>query len=255
MKTVEIGKHKVEFYDTIEDMPVERFHRLNRYLLVESGIGSSVEAVDQRLSQTIAFLKVGDRDSAIQELENLRQSVFLVCEGISPKDRAFAAIVSKIDGIPMQDMSEDGLDEVLRRLPELTIKELSQTIAEVKKKIEDEVELYFPSLFDNTSSIDYYNKLKQIALLRIEAVLTEIDNLANISKIALDIQTYTKPKNYIGTKGAEVQYDKQYEQMCLTISSELHSNAKQMTVKEFYTAHEYLIERSREMEKARKKNK
>ena len=51
MKTVKIGKHTVELYDTIEELPVIRFHKYQKYLLVDSGIGSTIEDFDKHIEK------------------------------------------------------------------------------------------------------------------------------------------------------------------------------------------------------------
>ena len=56
---------------------------------------------------------------------------------------------------------------------------------------------------------------------------------------------YAKPQSFTGKDNAEIAYDKQYEKMCLTLSRELNCNAKDMTVMEYYTAFEYLKEKSK----------
>ena len=44
MRTTQIGKYKVEIYDAIEDLPMQRFHKYNKMLLVDAGIGSPKDA-------------------------------------------------------------------------------------------------------------------------------------------------------------------------------------------------------------------
>ena len=48
MVKAKIGKHEVEIYDTIEELPMVRFHKYQKLLLIDAGIGSDITAFDQR---------------------------------------------------------------------------------------------------------------------------------------------------------------------------------------------------------------
>jgi len=112
MVVAKIGKHTVEYYDTIEELPVARFHKYQKLLLIDAGIGADIAAFDNRIERARRFIADGKADKAQQELENLRQCVFLVQSGISPKDRAFAALVTKIDGNDCTDISDAALEKL-----------------------------------------------------------------------------------------------------------------------------------------------
>ena len=71
MKTVKIGKHTVELYDTIEELPVTRFHKYQKCLLVDCGIGSTIEDFDKHIEKARRFLMLNDPANAQKELENL----------------------------------------------------------------------------------------------------------------------------------------------------------------------------------------
>ena len=50
-----------------------------------------------------------------------------------------------------------------------------------------------------------------------------------------------------------MQYDKQFENMCLIISKELNANAKQMTVLEYYNAFEFVKDMQKQKQQKSKK--
>ena len=78
MKTVKIGKHNVELYDTIEELPITRFHKYQKYLLVDSGIGSTIEDFDKHIEKARRFLILNDPANAQKELENLQHLLTLI---------------------------------------------------------------------------------------------------------------------------------------------------------------------------------
>ncbi len=134
MRTVKIGKHTVEMYDTIDELPIVRFHKYQKMLLIDAGIGADIAAFDQRIERVRRFLAAGQADKAGQELENLRQCVYFIQTGVCPKHRAFAALVTKIDGQRFEDVSDDSLNAILEKLNDTSEKELAAQLDAVKKK-------------------------------------------------------------------------------------------------------------------------
>ena len=134
MVTVKIGKHTVEMYDAIDELPIVRFHKYQKLLLIDAGIGSDIAAFDQRTEKVRRFLMDGKPEQAAKELSNLRQCVWMIQTGISPKNRAFAALVSKIDGKEYTDITDDVVESILDVLKDAPIKELTAQLEAVKKK-------------------------------------------------------------------------------------------------------------------------
>ena len=64
------------------------------------------------------------------------------------------------------------------------------------------------------------------------------DRRAEIERITTDMLLYNKPQSFNGSDSMEIQYDKQFENMCLTISQHLHTDPKRYTVLEYYNAFE-----------------
>ena len=135
MVTEKIGRHTVEFYDTIDALPIVRFHKYQKLLLVDAGIGSDIAAFDQHIERTRRFLMSGKSEQAQQELENMRQCVFLIQSGVNPRHRAFAALVTKIDGQECNDIGDDALAAVTEKLNDVPETELTARLEAVKKKL------------------------------------------------------------------------------------------------------------------------
>ena len=252
MVTVKIGRHTVEHYDAIDNLPVVRFHKYQKLLLVDSGIGADIAALDQRLEKTRRFLMAGKPDKAQQELENLRQSVWLIQNGINPQHRAFAALVTKIDGKECSDLSDDALERVTELLNDVPVKELTARLDAVKKKIDGELMLYFPKLFNDSTVKEYYDLLKARTMAVLQNIIkgvAEPDKGAEIERLTTELITYSQPKIFAGPESVEIQFDRQFENLCLLLSEQLHIQPKAYTVLEFYNAFDFLQERSREAQK------
>lgn len=136
MRTIEIGKHKVEVFDSAEMMPMKRYQRFNKFLMIDNEVGSDFADFNKRSSKAIELLKKGLLDEAVKELDNRRQMVYNAFMGYSPKGRAMAIMVHSIDGEVFTDYSKGGLDKVIDRLDEIgfTYALTDETVRDVKKK-------------------------------------------------------------------------------------------------------------------------
>ena len=258
MVTAKIGKHTVEFYDTIEELPIVRFHKYQKLLLVDAGIGSDIAAFDQRIEKTRRFLMAGKPEQAQQELENMRQCVFLIQSGVNPKHRAFAALVTKIDGQDCTDIGDDSLAAITEKLNDVPESELTAQLEAVKKKIDGELTLYFPSLFNDSDVKEYYDILRKRTLEILNGIVAGVDDPAGaeiVDKLTTALITYSNPKLFTGSDGVEIQFDRQFENLCLVLSEQLHVEPKKYSVLEFYNAFDFVKERAKQAERAQKRPK
>ncbi len=256
MVTVKIGTHTVEIYDTIDELPIVRFHKYQKMLLIDAGIGSDIAGFDQRIEKVRRHLMAGENDKASQELENLRQCVYLIQNGTSPKHRAFACLVSKIDGDECTDMSDDALSAVLEKLNDVPEKDIAAQMEAAKKKIDGELMLYFPGIFNDSSVKEYYDILRRRTLEILNNIIAgekEPDKTDAVDKLTTALITYSHPKVFTGPDGVEVQFDRQFENLCLVLSEQLHVEPKKYTVLEFYNAFDFVKERARQAERANKR--
>ena len=241
MKKILIGNKTVEIYDAIEELPITRFHKYNKMLLIDSGIGSDLSDFDNHIERAIRFCKVNP-DITAKELENLRQNVYFVQSELSPKMLAFCVLIKSIDGKQCNDISDDALAELQKELSELPIKELTAQLEAVKKKIDEELQLYYPGQFDDAAVKEYFDQLKRRALLMLESIITgdNEDKRKEIEELTTALITYTRPMDFNGSNSIEIEYDKQFENMCLLLSQKLNVDPKKFTVLEYYNAFEYI---------------
>jgi hypothetical protein len=240
MKTTTISKHTVEYYDSIDDLPIVRFHKYNKMLLVDAGLGSDLTDIDSHVERAIAFIKTKKPDQAIGELLNLRKNVFFVQMNLSPKHLAFAALVYSIDGKVCNDLSDDGLKKVVETLSGTTKREMADIIEESKKKIDSELVAYFPAMFDNAEIKEYYTLMKKRIVATLDGIIngdyTEADRLTN------EFITFANPPDFDTAENVEIKCDKNFERMCLMISQHLNTDAKKLSTLAFYNAFDYLRE-------------
>jgi len=252
MKTANIGKHIVEYYDAIEDLPIVRFHKYNKMLLIDAGLGSDITDFDAHIEKAVAFIQSGDKDNATNELNNLRKAVYFIQNGLSPKYLAFAALVSKIDGKETDDLSDDGLRSVVDTLADTTQKQAVSELDSAKKKIDEELRTYFPAMFDNADEKEFYNMLKARTVATLQNIIENKpqSEWQNVERLTRELLIFAKPPVFDGSESVEIVADKQFERMCLMLAQHLNVDARKYSVLAFYNAFEYL----KEMLKKQRKN-
>ena len=254
MKEVKLNGHKVELYGSIEELPMVRFHKYNKCLLVDAGIGSDLTAFDGHIERVVRYIRADKREEAAKEMENLRQNIYLVLQEMSPNHLAFACLVARIDGKEQDDISDEGLQRVIALLGNTTTEDVTANFEAVKKKIDDELLLYYPAIFDDASSKEYYDLMKQRTRAVLDCILNgdTKENAERVEQLTDQMVTFTKPKNFTGSGSLEIEHDKRFEDMCLLISQNLHTDAKKMTVLEFYNAYQFLEEQNKRQKRQNK---
>ena len=253
MREVKIGKHRLKIYDAIEELPIVRYHKFNKFVLIDAHIGSSIQEFDMHLEKTSRYIANGKLDLAGKELQNLRQNVFFIQNELSPQLMSLAVLVYSIDDKEVGPPTDENLAGVTKFFEGLSVKEFQSIYSEVKKKLETELQTYFPSLFDSSSIKEYYNKLRERVILLLEDLgKEEKENREKIAQLADELILYTDPLIFSGSQGIEVQQDRQFENTCLVISQNIGTDPKKFSVLEYYNALFFLQEQSKK-NKTRKK--
>lgn len=255
MKSLLINKKIVRVYDSIDEMPIINFQKYNKYLLIDSGIGSDADDIDAHIVKIAKYIKSNDNRKALQELQNMRQNIYMVNSEISPKYLAFAALIHSVDGKEVNDLSDDGLKKLLQDLKEVKHSKVIDFLLWLKKKVTSELEIYFPGDFVNPKEKEAYDKLKARTLLVLDSVINDTDNSKQIEVIDIMMLNMHTPKTYIGSESVEVKYDKQFESTCLLIAQKTNMDARKMTVLQFYNAIDNIKAQAEAEAKSLKRNK
>lgn len=254
MKTITLGKHRVTVYDSIDELPIKRFHAYNKMLLIDAGIGGTLAEFDAHIQKAMSYARSKTPEMAVVELDNLRQCVYMIMQGVSPRHLAFACLVSEIDGKKCDDIAEDSLKQVAEILADASVTELATSLEEVKKKIDTELQLYFPKVFDDASIKEYYDQLKQRTLAILDGLINGENEERNrqIDIMTDELMRYSKPQVFSGADNVEISHDKSFAKMLVILAEQLHIDASNYSVMQFYNAFEYLQESIRAKKKAMK---
>lgn len=134
MKELKTANHTIKYYDSIE-MPIVRYNRFNQ-AIVMSGIGTDVEGVMRKIGEIMQHVNDDRKQSALLELKNMSLAYSMVLNGIDPKTEAFAMLVTEIDGVACNDLSEEGIKETVCRVSNIvSVEERDRINDAVKKKL------------------------------------------------------------------------------------------------------------------------
>lgn len=135
MKKMLINNKIVSVYDSIDEMPIVNFQKYNKYLLIDSGIGSDVDDIDSHITKIARYIKSNDSKKAMLELQNMRQCMYMINSEISPKYLAFAALVQSVDGKEVTDLSDDSLKDLLKEIKQVKHSKIVDFLFWIKKKL------------------------------------------------------------------------------------------------------------------------
>ena len=251
MKKMKLGEHSVVMFDSIEELPIVRFQKYNKMLMLDAGLGSDLTALDAHLARVGEFIKAGETDNAAREIDNLRQTLFNVQNGLTPHFMSLIPLMAEVDGEPLTDLSDENIQRVYDTLKDVTMKAYEGAASEVKKKIEEELKAYFNQGGESAASKEYYELMRRRALLMLDEIGDGRDRSEEIRAIESQMVRSDKPRVFQGERNAEVLYDKNFVGCCIAIAQNLNMDAKAMTVLEYYRAIEVLEEQQKELKRKR----
>lgn len=253
MRKETVNGHKIVFYDDISELSVERFHQYSRYMLVASGIGDTIEDIDSHINKIIALL-TRDVKKAQQELLNLRQNLFLVANQRDIRHKAFMFLAKSVDGADWTDFSDNGIDELYNLVNGESMANFNKAMSDLICEIDGQLQRYFPEMFDDSAEKNRCDLLRKRALLQVDEIRNGADHAEEINAISDELWKNYLPKSFENDK-AVVDFDRQFENMCLILSKEFAGGVKGYTVMEFYSAYNLLTEQQKEIKKLNKKKK
>jgi hypothetical protein len=129
-----LNNKQVTFYDTIDELPIKRYNLLNKYSLIDLGIGSDVSDIVRHHSRFNQFLELKDYESLYVENENLMINYNFILSSKNIKGYVLASLIKDIDGEKV-DVSDSTIEEYVDFLEQssLTIGQLEQYTDNLKK--------------------------------------------------------------------------------------------------------------------------
>jgi hypothetical protein len=137
MIEIQFGKNnKLKMYRAADELPMKLYSRFQKYLLVENGVGSTIEAIGTHFAKWFELQSHELHKEALEEGKNLYYNFYMVLQEMNVPGLAFCCLVHSVDDIEVVDYSENNLKALTDALSSLglTQKVVEQAIDEVKKK-------------------------------------------------------------------------------------------------------------------------
>ena len=123
----------LKIYD--ETMPRINELKFHTHLSLEYGVGSDMNAVVGHYNKLAMWISQNKVEEAHQELRNLIINHQSLIHEVNHESRAFASIIYSIDDDVNNDLSDDGLDHFIEKLPKIQSSEVKEIIGMVKKNL------------------------------------------------------------------------------------------------------------------------
>lgn len=256
MREVRIRKHTLMLYDSIENLPIVRYNKYTKYIMLEGAIGSEFGAFERHIERVVRYMGMNDTKKAVTELNNLRQSLYFGLNETNMQHLSFACLIHSIDGEELTDLTDEGLRQVIDRIGKwLPQSVLTDELHQSKKKIDGELALYFPKMVDTSGEKNYHAMLHRRSELILQNIIEGKDRerTRKIEELSTRMITFSNPIEFTDDNNAEIRHEKNFEQSCVIMQRELHCNPKKYTVMEFYNAMEYLNSVANEQKKKYKR--
>lgn len=136
MKKINLfGINEFELYTTAEQLPAVRYKDFQKFLLLDSGVGSDMESINARFSNFLTFQANKRYDEATREAENLYYTFYAISQGLNYRQLAFGALVHSINGVPVTDNSTENIKVIIEQLSGmgLTQYHVDEHVNDVKK--------------------------------------------------------------------------------------------------------------------------
>ena len=117
-----LKKTKLMLYDDIEQMPIERFNKTNKYWMLHDSIGSTFVDIDNNHLAKLYLLK-NDPIKLVKELDNLRILIHNIINEININHLSFGSLIYSINDKIIEDVSDEGIKRTLKELSERALTE------------------------------------------------------------------------------------------------------------------------------------
>lgn len=129
---------QINLYDPdLHKIPEYNWQKFQRCLILDAGIGSNTMDIIQR-ADTIAMLASNERkEDLVNELSNLKLSLYSAAEGIDYESMAFACMVQDIGGVKYSIATDTDINTLSKVIAETQIMhgDLKDYVEQVKKKL------------------------------------------------------------------------------------------------------------------------
>ena len=124
------------FYENIDDLPIKNYNLLQKYALIDLGIGSDLSDVVRHHTRFNQLLELKDYDSLYTENENLMINYNFLLSEKNIKGYVLASLLKEVDGAKVY-ITDDNIESYVDLLEnsDINFGELESYTTDLKKKL------------------------------------------------------------------------------------------------------------------------
>lgn len=137
MVEVRHGRNVLILHDGPDTMTIDRFHKFQYYGLIDANIGTDLEGLANHYHRMMMFAKNERIGDLIDEINNLKQSIFNIQNCADPSLLSFSVLVDSINGVKTSFVTDLDITDTSDKIKELgfTQEVIKSNLTEVKKKL------------------------------------------------------------------------------------------------------------------------
>jgi hypothetical protein len=240
---------KIELYESIDDLPIVRYHLFQLMLLQDSGIGSTMGDVVEHLSKMDYFMTHDMKKEAQDVRRNLQVTYFNIINELNYNHLAYACLVKRIgDETFTSIQTEHDVKQIHDKLKAIvTVKEVDEEVEKKKMIFEAEMKTFFPKRYQGVKTSELTrNEVRRQYLIAEYSVMSGDINESEHKIAVRKFLDQNKPRLLDNSTNSEViQSETAFHEMILIAQSSYSGINVFSTTKQFYSAMT-LIEKQQE---------
>lgn len=228
-----LRRYKIEVYDDIEDLPIERYIKFQKNQLIANEVGTDITDFDRLLQKLIQFITTGHKDKSMVEVNNLRNLFYNVSNDIDVETDSFSCLVKSING-QEYGSSESEITRITNTLYRIGLTKRLIKGLDIKKKINDQLKYHFPAMMD----VDYdtFGAMKRKLIEQCNMIITGQSNGFDAANKRLS--DLIQSVRFGGEDSAERMYEKRMNKLLAFVRTQ--AGAEAMSTYTFFTTIETL---------------
>lgn len=136
MKKLSGENHTYVLYDNIKEMSVAQYKSFIKATFVDSGLGSDMEAVRDKIVSIWGMLETNKLDLARNELNNIYNASNFILNKLNTTSECIVYLLYSIDGkkLDFEFLSDIEIEDIRKEIEkDLSVVKLQEVVDEVKK--------------------------------------------------------------------------------------------------------------------------
>lgn len=134
--TIDGEELNLTFYTDIRHLPIKRYQLLQKYSLIDAGVGSTIADIFRHFNRLDQFIEAKDIESIAIERENMLMNYQFISSGSYTKTYTFASLIHTINK-KIVEIDDTNIDEYVQMLEDsnISVLDLSELVESQKKSL------------------------------------------------------------------------------------------------------------------------